>query len=263
VFRFFDFSINFLRKFRGSSAAEGVPELERSIGYVFRDKALLRNALTHPSMKNVCPGEPDYQRLEFLGDAVLGLVLAECLYANTGADEGQLTDARARLIRGSNLAAIARKLGMARFLRVTPNADAAHILDSDTAHEDALEALFGAVFLDGGLDAARQVSRCLFGSELTADARCVEESRSTKNKLQELVQRDGCPNDGRRIEYRTTRVNGPPHARTFTLEVWVDGVFCGRGTGVTKRIAGELAAAEAIKKGFSQDAGVELALTRR
>ncbi|MDR2863625.1 MAG: ribonuclease III [Puniceicoccales bacterium] len=225
-----------------------VTPVENTLGYVFRDPELLRTALTHPSVKASNPGAPDYQRLEFLGDAVLGLVFAETLYADASAGEGVLTDARTRLARGSSLASVGRKLELGQCLILPENGDSARIRDTDTAHEDALEAIFGAVFLDGGLDAARTLAQRLFAGEMQVEPERIAQSRSPKNRLQELVQQDGKPvsAEQRRIEYRLAAESGPPHARHFEMEVWVDGVCCGRGAGVSKRAASEAAAEAAL-----------------
>ena len=220
------------------------PSLEKDIGYVFRDATLLQTALTHPSVKGDSPTTQDYQRLEFLGDAVIGLIFAEALYATTDATEGNLSEARARLVRGSSLAAVGRRLKLAQYLHVTPHGDTQRIRNADTASEDALEALFGAIFLDGGLDAARAVARQLFAPELRNGFTQLEQSRSPKNRLQERLQQTG---KTPRIEYRLAAETGPPHAKQFTLEVWVDGICLGSGTASSKRAAGETAATAALE----------------
>lgn len=232
--------------FRRARTAVDIAALETLIGHRFRNPVLLQTALTHPSLKSGDSTGHDYQRLEFLGDAVLSLVLAEALYADSGADEGLLTEARTRLACGRNLAAVGRRIGIGKVLRVAGNSDAARIRESDTANEDATEALFGAVFLDGGLKAARKLANRLFGSELKMDTVRVEQTRSAKNRLQEQVQKDGCPNNGTRIEYRTIQASGPSHARNFQIEVWVDGIRRGKGEGTTKRAASEAAALDAL-----------------
>jgi ribonuclease-3 len=235
---------NFFRRARG---AADIAALETLIGHRFRNPALLQTALTHPSLKSGDSTGHDYQRLEFLGDAVLSLVLAEALYADPAADEGLLTEARTRLVCGRNLAAVGRRIGIGKVLRVARNGDAARIRESDTANEDATEALFGAVFLDGGLKSARKLAKRLFGGELRMDTARVEQGRSAKNRLQEQVQKDGRPNNGNRIEYRTVHTSGPSHARRFQIEVWVDGVLRGQGEGSTKRVASEAAAQSALE----------------
>jgi ribonuclease-3 len=226
--------------------------LEQKIGYAFRNPALLETALTHPSVK-CSPAMrhlPNYQRLEFLGDAVLGLVLAESLFNNATDDEGFLTNARTRIVCGTNLAAAGRALGLGALMRLPRGRGSERLRDSSTAHEDMLEALFGAVFLDGGLPAARRIAARIFDGdpEDWSSPEDVEKSRSAKCKLQEHVQRDGRPNEGRRIEYRTTGTIGNCDKKKFIIEVWVDGVKLGEGTGKTKRDASEEAATLALGK---------------
>jgi len=222
--------------------------LERLLGHKFSNPALLREALTHPSMKSVSQNRAvrDYQRLEFLGDAVLGLVLAETFYTASGADEGVLTNARTRLACGRNLAALGRRLRLGDYLRLAQNGDTQRIRESETANEDMVEALFGAIFLDGGLDAARRFAKRLFGRDLLrVDAASVERSRAAKCRLQERVQSDGHPNEGRRIEYRVKSATGRSR-KTYTIELWIDGHFRGTGSGPSKRAAEEAAAAAAL-----------------
>ncbi|MDR1817489.1 MAG: ribonuclease III [Puniceicoccales bacterium] len=225
--------------------------LERTLGHKFKNPALLREALTHPSMKSIGARSArrtvrDYQRLEFLGDAVLGLVLAETFYSASAADEGVLTNARTRLACGRNLAALGRRLHLGDHMRLAQNGDTRRIRESDAANEDMVEAVFGAVFLDGGLDAARKLAKRLFGSELRLDPDRVASSRAAKCRLQERVQSDGRPNEGARIEYRA-RESGGRSRRGFRVELRVDGRLCGTGEAPSKREAEELAAAEALK----------------
>ncbi|MDR2430185.1 MAG: ribonuclease III, partial [Puniceicoccales bacterium] len=197
--------------------------LQQRIAYTFHDPTLLQTALTHPSIKGHTPAAQDYQRLEFLGDAVLGLIFAETLYATAtpNATEGALSEARAHLARGSTLATAARRLHLAQHLHTTPHGDTQRIRNTDTASEDALEALFGALYLDGGLDAARTLARQLFATELQNNLTQPEQNRSPKNRLQEhLQQTNNTPPP--RIEYRLATETGPPHARHFTMQVWVN-----------------------------------------
>ncbi|MDR3229576.1 MAG: hypothetical protein LBT53_09290 [Puniceicoccales bacterium] len=257
----------FLQKLLRPERAAEFAALEQQTGHTFRNPALLRTALTHPSATHwrrengggaaaggasAAVGScENYQRMEFLGDAVLSLVLAESLYVAAGAgeaDEGFLTDARTRVVCGRNLAAAGKRLGLGKLMFVAPSGDMRRIREADSVHEDMLEAFFGAVFLDGGLPAARRVAQRLFGGEMgdACSARSVAESRSAKCKLQECVQSDGRPNEGQRIEYRTVAQNGPPHLRNFVIEVWVDGQKRGTGEAKTKRLAGEIAAAAAL-----------------
>ncbi|MDR2512384.1 MAG: ribonuclease III [Puniceicoccales bacterium] len=231
-------------KFR--HAATEYSGLEQSLGFYFKDMELLRTALTHPCYKSYDKKIRDYQRLEFLGDAVLGLVFAEALYITSDAEEGKLTEARICLARGSNLAGVAKRLQLGRYLRLPPNyGEAKNIRIGNNTNEDALEALFGAIFLDGGLEAARRVAQHLFGDKLVIGNSAG--GHSPKNRLQELIQRDKRPAKGTCIEYRMVAETGPAHARQFTVEAWVGGKCLGRGHHNSKRVAGEMAAEMALK----------------
>ena len=223
--------------------------LEESLGFYFSNTELLRTALTHPCYKSCDSQVRDYQRMEFLGDAVLGLVFAEMLYARSDADEGQLTEARIRLVRGSNLARVAKRLQLGNYLRLPPNCrNAADIRIGDNTNEDALEALFGAIFLDGGLDAVRHVIQNLFTDSLAIGGNSIVRGRSPKNRLQELIQKDKRLNGGTCIEYRMVAETGPAHARQFTVEVWVGGKRLGSGQRASKRAASEVAAEMALQQ---------------
>ena len=226
---------------------ENLQEIQTALGHQFSRLDFLREALTHPSCKVNAAAARDYQRLEFLGDAVLGLVLAEALFQNPDAAEGELTAARARLVRGSKLAEKGRQLELGRWLRVPDQPGAEKIRKLDKAHEDALEAVVGAVFLDGGWLAARTVVLRLFAEELANGWREEAKEGSVKIRLQEKVQSAGTGAIGERMEYRTVAEEGLPHARRFTVEVWIDGECRGRGAGVSKRTAGEAAAVVALR----------------
>lgn len=227
---------------------ENLQEIQTALRHRFSRLDFLREALTHPSCKVDAAATSDYQRLEFLGDAVLGLVLAEALFASADlASEGNLTAARARLVRGSKLAEKGRQLRLGHWLRLPEQPGAAQIRELDKVHEDALEAVVGAVFLDGGWDATRAVVRHLFAEELEGGWSADTEGKSAKNRLQEKVQESGKGLIGERLEYRTVAEDGPPHARRFTVEVWIDGASRGRGEGNSKRVAGEAAAEDALR----------------
>ncbi|MDR2981615.1 MAG: ribonuclease III [Puniceicoccales bacterium] len=222
-------------------------ELEKLLKYTFRDKSFLAEALTHPSYKSIEPAARDNQRLEFLGDAVLGLIFAEMLFhLSQDAAEGQLTNARSKLARGSNLAMVARNLGLASYMRFAPGTDAERIRATESVHEDALEALFGAVFVDSGIRAVRSLVKRLFADELILDPVSIEQTRSAKNRLQEIVQRHEKSQGEQCIEYRVVAEEGLPHEKLFTVEVWVGDGCWGRGTGSSKRSAGEAAALGAL-----------------
>lgn len=213
------------------------PALERRIGHRFRNAALLEQALTHRSY-----GSPHNERLEFLGDGVLDCVVAEELYARFASlSEGELSRLRASLVREAALAAVARAIGLSEFLRlgegeiVSGGAGRASIL------ADALEAIYGAVFLDSGYEAARAAVRHTFGDTLEQLDASVP-AKDAKTRLQELLQarRHKLP------EYRVVATKGAAHKQTFEVECNASGLgVSASGSGASRRIA-EQHAAEAL-----------------
>ncbi|HZO16215.1 MAG TPA: ribonuclease III [Polyangiaceae bacterium] len=178
----------------------------------------LREALTHPSFTNEQRRGVvvDNQRLEFLGDAVLSLCASEMLMdAFADVDEGELTVMRAALVNAEALAEGARALGIGEALQLGRGADAAGERDRSNVLADAMEAVIGAVYVDLGLDHARQVSRTLLGEriERLVDAGGME--RDPKSRLQELLQARGLEAPS----YQVIEIEGPPHARLFTVRV--------------------------------------------
>jgi ribonuclease-3 len=218
-------------------------ELETRLGIRFLNPQLLRTALTHPSYANEHPGEsPETnERLEFLGDAVLGLIVAETLYARyPEVEEGRLTEWRAQLVCGPTLSRVADGLRLGDELMLGRGEEATGGRKREGNLERAFEAVVGAVMLDQGLEAARAFSLGALATELAG----LDEDSSTlnpKGALQQLVQgRFGRPH------YVTTQETGPEHARTFTIEVRVDGQVVGTGSGTSKQTAEKEAAREAI-----------------
>lgn len=181
----------------------------------------LEEALTHPSLTNEQKGpgsEPirDNQRLEFLGDAVLGLAVSELLVTTLGdVDEGQLTFMRASLVNASTLAEIARDLDLGAALRLGRGADTTGERERPNVLADALEALVGAVYLDDGLEASRRIVRLLLGERVDRLAASRTAQRDAKSRLQELLQARGLAPP----RYRVVAEQGPPHAREFWVEV--------------------------------------------
>ena len=213
----------------------------------FARAELAREALTHPSaQRRTADGLPfDSERLEFLGDAVLGLVLADALHAaRPAAREGELSACRAALASRPSLAPASRALGLPALLDAGDDAPAAgRIRATDSAAENVFEAVVGAVYRDAGLDAARAFILSALGDSIAA----VSPVDSPKNPLQELIQaRSKGLNAGALIEYRTVSVEGPEHARRFTVEVHFDGACRGRGEGPSVKLAAEAAAREAL-----------------
>lgn len=224
------------------SVSPSIRALYGRIGYIFRTPAHLDEALCHPSFRNEqASGVGDHQRLEWLGDSVLGLLSTEYLFTRRPeSDEGALTALRAEVTRTSSLARIAHDIGLGACLQLGQGERKAGGAERPSTLADALEAVLGAVYRDGGLDAARQVFLHLFRDTLEAlppDPR----HANPKGLLQEELQAEG-----RMPEYRLLETTGPAHDRIFTVSVLVSGVEIGRGRERTKQGA-EQAAARAAR----------------
>ena len=210
--------------------------LMKAIGYQFKDQELLRRALTHPSM-----GAEDNQRLEFLGDAVLQYLMSDILYATHPRDrEGQLTHLRALLVCEAALSQVARSLHVGEALRMDKGEELTGGRDKPSVLCDAMEAILAAVYLDGGLEAARGiVLRCWPKPEEVN-----RPMQDSKGALQEHLQKDG----GDAPTYAIVSQDGPPHDRTFEAAVSRYGVELARGMGKTKKQAEQAAALAALEK---------------
>ena len=208
------------------------------LGYQFTDMALLEQALTHRS----CKGQHN-ERLEYLGDAVLSLVIAETLYANfPKAREGDLTRMRAALVKGVTLAEIAQELRLSEHLRLGPGELKSGGFRRESILADALEALIGAIYLDAGMEAARERLLAWLTNELDS-LTLVDTNKDPKTRLQEFLQ-------SRASElplYEVVDIQGEPHCRSFLVECQVallnDKT---RGQGASRRIAEQVAAAAAL-----------------
>lgn len=220
-------------------------ELEKRLGYKFDDRSLLETALLHRSYRfEARDVEADNQRLEFLGDAVLGFVVAAHLYCEqAGVDEGALTEARSRATSGKALAAVAREIGLGDYMRLGKGEEQGGGRSRENLLADALEAIIGAAYLDGGVKAAQKIVAKLLLSLAGATPR-EEWADNPKGKLQELSQRLY----GRGPEYRCVSEEGPPHQKRFVVEALAGGARLGQGEGASKRVAEALAAAAAVRK---------------
>ncbi|MEI6148917.1 MAG: ribonuclease III [bacterium] len=219
-------------------------ELEKSIGYAFRKRELLEMALVHRSYRFEVKGvERDNQRLEFLGDAVLGMVIAAQLYRAHGqVDEGGLTERRSRVTCGKALAETAARIGLGPFLQIGKGEEQAGGRQRQSLLADGLEAVMGAAYLDGGVRAVEKIAAKLFPGVMEGAAQ-EDWQDNPKGKLQELVQR----RYGRGPEYRCVGEDGPPHQKTFSIEAVVNGKIAGCGTGPNRRTAEVKAATEAVR----------------
>jgi ribonuclease-3 len=217
--------------------------LEAALGHVFREPALLAQALTHRSFAYEQGHEAHNERLEFLGDAVLGLVTARWLYGELPhRPEGELARLRGYLVSAALLARHAATLELGSYLRVGTVEERSGGRAKPSLLADALEAVFGALFLDGGLEAAAAAIHPLLEARradvdhmLLADA---------KTGLQEMAQRHGWPLP----VYRVGATAGPEHQKEFTVECWVLGEMVGFGVDTSKKRAEQRAAARALAK---------------
>jgi len=219
-------------------------ELQQRLGYRFRDESLLRLALTHPSIAHEANSPTQHnQRLEFLGDAVLGLVLSQDLYRKfPDADEGLLTKARAKLVNATSLAAHGRAIGLGAHLILSRGEENTGGRDRASALADAFEALVGAVFVDGGFAAAQEFILREFNGDFT-DLSFANGIENPKGELQELLQ----AKSPAAPVYQLISAEGPDHDRNFVCAVLHDGAELARGSGKSKKAAESDAAFVALK----------------
>lgn len=219
-------------------------QLQSRLGYTFRNPALLKQAVTHSSFLPEHPEAENNQRLEFLGDAVLQLLLTEELYRIFPDErEGGLSRRRSALTRGMFLVRLASELGLDQCLLLGTSEESTGGRQRPSALEDAFEALVGAIYLDSDLQQTRVIVRKLYG-DLPARLGPMESNENPKGRLQELVQ----PAHGNHaLRYEVTRVEGEDHARAFEIEVFLNDRSLGRGRGTSKKLAEESAARAALE----------------
>ena len=212
------------------------------IGYTFSDKALIKRALTHSSYANeqkICKSG-DYERLEFLGDAVLELVSSDFFYHQyPNMPEGKLTKIRSAHVCEPALAYVAREFSLEQFILLGKGEERTGGRDRDSIISDVCEALIGAMYLDGGITPAHDFIHKYILSDLENKTLFFD----SKSILQEMVQADNHST----LEYKLIGENGPDHDKEFTVQVFVGGKATGTGVGKTKKAAEQKAAYEAIK----------------
>ena len=216
--------------------------LESKLGYTFHDRKLLENALTHSSYANENRGGlSSNERLEFLGDSILGMVTADYLYKkHPDLPDGDLTRTRAALVCEESLVEVADQLGLGAYLTLGRGEEAGGGRQRPSIRADAVEAVLAAVYLDGGLPEARKiVQRFILDKEAEKAA-----SRDYKTALQEFVQRES----GQVLTYQLVGESGPDHAKVFTVAVELNGREIGRGSGHSKKEAEQMAARAALGK---------------
>lgn len=218
-----------------------IEELEQKIRYSFRDKRLLERALTHSSSANErkINKTEDYERLEFLGDAVLELVSSEHIYReHPEMPEGKMTKFRSSIVCEPALAFCAREIGVERYILLGRGEEATGGRTRDSIISDVMEAIIGAVYLDSGLEEARDFIHRFILSDLENKQLFYD----AKTILQELVQKE---NMGA-LRYELVREDGPEHDKTFVVEAYIGEKKAGDGTGHSKKAAEQKAAYEAL-----------------
>lgn len=219
-----------------------IEKLEAQIDYVFRNKDLIRQALTHSSYANERKINKieDYERIEFLGDAVLELVSSEYLYERQKSmSEGQLTRTRAAMVCEPSLASCARDIGLDGYILLGKGEEMTGGRNRDSIVSDVMEALIGAVYLDGGFEQARAFIHRFVLMDLEDKALFYD----AKSILQEEIQKDGGD-----IRYVLTGESGPEHDKSFSVEVYQGEKFLGKGSGHNKKAAQQNAAYEALRR---------------
>ena len=217
--------------------------LEKKLGYTFRDRSLLSEALNHSSYANEHRSAEvsSNERLEFLGDSVLGFVTAEFLFKTYGKlPEGDLTRIRAALVCEQSLYEVAKFLGLGQYLKLGKGEEAGGGRQRQSILADATEAVFAAVYLDGGMERVRE----LICRVLLSRAPAAEEHRDYKTTLQEIVQR----RSGQVLTYHMVDESGPDHNKTFLFQVRLNGAPVGQGRGHSKKEAEQAAARDALEK---------------
>ncbi len=220
-------------------------KLEDALGYVFHDKELIRTALSHTSYANEVYKDTlrSYERLEFLGDSILGFATAEYLYHTFPTKlEGELTKIRAELVCEKNLAEVAHQINLGEYLLLGNGEEQGGGRNRASILCDVMEALIAAAFIDGGTQAAQGIVTRLIIPMLSK----VLNTHDYKTELQELVQRKR----DQVLLYELIGEQGPDHCKEFTVRVLLNGEEVGRGAGTSKKRAEQAAAAQAIQKLF-------------
>ena len=221
-----------------------ITDLLKKLHIVYKNTAIYEQALTHPSYNGEANTKhQDYEKLEFMGDAVLGYVTADLVYKNRPEmSEGNLTKLRSVLVSTKPLAEYARKIGLPDYIRIGHSITVNQVKESDKILENVLEALIGATYLDAGLKVAYGlIKKLLLNDILSYDA---DNLTDYKSKLQEEIQaehRDA-------VQYVTVEQSGPAHDRTFKVHVLYNDIILGVGIGKSKKKAEEMAAKDALSK---------------
>ncbi len=220
-------------------------ELSKVLAYDFKDKDLIKTAITHTSFANEARGRVDHnERLEFLGDSVLSLSVSEFIYKTyPKLPEGSMTKLRAGVVSEFTLAKIAKSMGLGKYLRLGKGEQINGGRHRDSILADAFEAIIAAIYLDGGLEPAKEfVIRCLADSIKSLSKS--DGSWDSKTLLQELLQVSNKAD----IRYEIIAEDGPDHNKSFTAQISNNGKIIGTGQGKSKKEAEQMAAYNALKK---------------
>lgn len=218
-------------------------EIESKLGYVFKDKNLLRTALTHSSYANERKreGVASNERLEFLGDSILGMIVARHLYENyPDMKEGRMTKVRSELVCEQSLASVAAELNLGDYLCLGKGEQQSGGSRRPSLLADAVEAILAAVTLDGGIVAAKKIINKFIISN-------TDEFACRDNDYKTLIQEEVQKVSGRTFAYHLIEEKGPDHMKEFTVEMLIEGKKVGTGSGRTKKEAEQAAAAAAMK----------------
>ncbi len=230
-------------------APDSPTTVQKKLGVTFKDGSLLRTALVHRSYLNENRNFdlPQNERLEFLGDAVLELVVTDHLYRTYDYPEGELTSLRSALVRGERLAVVAEELGLGQALLMSKGEEKSGGRQRSALLANACEAVIGAIYLDQGYDVAKDfIHRKIITALETIIAE--ESHREPKSLLQELAQEKL----GKTPRYRVLDEHGPDHAKHFTVSVGVGDNKLGEGKGTSKQLAERAAAEDALAKGVKK-----------
>ncbi len=224
-------------------AKERIAHIEGICGYKFKNRGLVTSAITHPSAVEGLPVSASYERLEFLGDSILGGIVAKDLFERfPDMDEGELTRLKISLVSGKTLSAVADTLGIGDCIVFGESEKGTGARGMHSALENVYESVVGALYLDAGYETAHRFVQETLGPHMVPEL--AERPVSPKSRLQEITQRElRCA-----PEYKLEGESGPAHSPTFTSVVLVDGKRKGRGSGSSKKEAESAAAADAIKR---------------
>ncbi len=219
-------------------------EFQQRIGHLFSRTELLERSLTHKSFANENRVPEHNERMEFLGDSVLNLIVSEYLMKSCpDSSEGDLSRLRAAVVSEPALAGVARSIGLGRYIRLGRGEEQTGGRDKDSLLANCLEALIASIYLDAGKDAANSFVMRFFG-EIIKRTSAAGGSHDYKTQLQEL-----CQERIRQLpDYRMVSESGPDHQKQFTVEVWIKGQLSGQGTGRSKKEAEQRAAKEALAR---------------